>query len=85
MSMKDKRKEHPRTTMHRRVGALVGRMTVEDCKVWWDEWVDASARQDNIKTGMMVSALTGASEPSRSQNIRSYVKRKVYDKMRGRK
>jgi len=75
-------KEHPRTTMHRRVAAKVSRMTLTECEDWWDRWVAAWGVQDLHTLGEMTSALTGADEPSRSQNIKSYVKRKVYDRMK---
>ena len=69
------------STVRRRVSAKAARMTLTECEDWWSRWVEASAAGDSIATGVMTSAMTGCSEPSRSQCIRSMVKRKVYEKM----
>lgn len=69
-------------SMRRRVGQRVRRMTVEDCQEWWDAYSEASLSGNLERTGELTSQITGMSEPSRSQNIRGYVKGKVYGKLR---
>jgi hypothetical protein len=80
-----KRKETELQKMRRRVGQKIRRMTIQECLDWCAEYNEAVLSDDHITAGIMVSEITGCSEPSRSQNIRSYVNHKVFDKVRGRK
>ncbi len=67
------------TTMRRRVGAKVSRMSADDCAAWLEEFTSEGITAINHDT---VRRLTGG---YCSQNIASYVMRKVFDALKTHK